>query len=247
MKFESYTGCLLNAYNHHVRQSDVIKRKKEILTGVSEFYNLAPNTVLYVGFSPAILVEQDAQIYVTNVSIEVLDFLTERKVQFIHIPQDELVDHKKNFQVVVALDEYFTFADTDEGQKLSVAEICNLASEYLITTCKDYKNQSFKDREFSVPALIRNSSKNQIFLEFHDYDLQDRNSWKTTVHEILGSDMKIEGPFARRAMYFKQLAKFAYDAGAANFTVHKNLMYKSLIKKNYEHVISIQFDSEYGS
>ena len=48
-------------------------------------------------------------------------------------------------------------------------------------------------------------------------------------------------------MFFKQLAKFVYDAGAANFTVHKNLMYKSLIKKNYEHVISVQFDSEYGS
>ena len=58
MKFESYTGCLLSAYNHHVRQSDVIKRKKEILTGVGEFYNLAPDTVLYMGFSPAILVEQ---------------------------------------------------------------------------------------------------------------------------------------------------------------------------------------------
>jgi len=247
MKFESYTGCLLNAYKHHVRQADVVKRKQEILSGVGEFYNLVPDTILYIGFSPAILVQQAGQIYVTHVNEQILNFLTERKVPFIHIPEDQLVDYKNNFQVVVALDEYFTFAESDERQKLSVAEICNLATEYLITTCKDYKNQSFKDREFSVPALIRNSGKNQIFLELHDYDLQDRNSWKTTVHEILGSDINVAGPFARRAMFFKQLAKFAYDAGATNFTVHKNLMYKSLIKKNYEHVISIQFDGEHGS
>lgn len=247
MEFKAYTDCLLSAFVHHTRQSDVVKRKKEIIGGVGEFYNIAPDTILYIGFSPAILVEQAAKIYVTEVSENVLAYLTEQKINVKHIPKDKLVDYKKQFQVVVALDEYFTFANTDDGQKLSVAEICNLASEYLITTCKDYKNQNFKDREFSVPALIRNSGKNQIFLEFHDYDLQDRLSWKTTVHEVLGNKLTVAGAFARRAMFFKQLAKFAYDAEAVNFTVHKNLMYKSLIKKNYEHVISIQFDSEYGS
>ena len=247
MEFKAYTDCLLSAFVHHTRQSDVVKRKKEIIGGVGEFYNIAPDTILYIGFSPAILVEQAAKIYVTEVSENVLAYLTEQKINVTHIPKDKLVDYKKQFQVVVALDEYFTFANTDDGQKLSVAEICNLASEYLITTCKDYKNQNFKDREFSVPALIRNSGKNQIFLEFHDYDLQDRLSWKTTVHEVLGNKLTVAGSFARRAMFFKQLAKFAYDAGAANFTVHKNLMYKSLIKKNYEHVISIQFNSEHGS
>ena len=227
MEFKAYTDCLLSAFVHHTRQSDVVKRKKEIIGGVGEFYNIAPDTILYIGFSPAILVEQAAEIYVTEVSENVLAYLTEQKINVTHIPKDKLVDYKKQFQVVVALDEYFTFANTDDGQKLSVAEICNLASEYLITTCKDYKNQ--------------------IFLEFHDYDLQDRLSWKTTVHEVLGNKLTVAGAFARRAMFFKQLAKFAYDAEAVNFTVHKNLMYKSLIKKNYEHVISIQFNSEYGS
>ena len=77
---------------------------------------------------------------------------------------------------------------------------------------------------------------------FHDYDLQDRNSWNTTVHEIDNENLTVSGPFARRAVFFKQLAKFSADAGAVGFSVHKNLMYKSLIKKNYEHVISIRFD-----
>ena len=54
--------------------------------------------------------------------------------------------------------------------------------------------------------------------------------------------MKSYGVFERRTMFFKQLAKFSMDAGAMNFLVHKNIMYKSALKKNYEHVVSIQFD-----
>jgi hypothetical protein len=113
----------------------------------------------------------------------------------------------------------------------------------VITTCKDYKNQEFKDREFSIPALIRNSQRTDIFLEFHDHDINDRNSWKTLVYQISNQTLTASDPFARRAMFFKQLAKFSHDAGATGFNVHKNLMYKSLIKKNYEHVISIRFDN----
>ena len=61
------------------------------------------------------------------------------------------------------------------------------------------------------------------------------------VYELLGNDANTAGPYNRRSMFFKQMAKFSIDAGAKEFYVHKNLMYKSLIKKNYEHVISISF------
>jgi hypothetical protein len=47
--------------------------------------------------------------------------------------------------------------------------------------------------------------------------------------------------FNCRQMFFKQCAKFSIDAGAQDFLIHKNIMYKSLIKKNYEHVISMRF------
>ena len=143
----------------------------------------------------------------------------------------------------MALDEYFTFAKTDQEQKNNVEELSKLVSEYMITTCKDYKNQEFKDREFSVPALVRSKNDCHVYLEFHDADVHDRNSWKTNVYEIVGNKMNFSGPFDRRALFFKQLAKFTSDAGAEGFSVHKNLMYKSLIKKNYEHVISIRFDN----
>jgi hypothetical protein len=64
------------------------------------------------------------------------------------------------------------------------------------------------------------------------------------VYEVAepASSLETYGVFQRRTMFFKQLAKFSMDNGAVNFLVHKNLMYKSLIKKNYEHVVSIQFE-----
>ena len=54
--------------------------------------------------------------------------------------------------------------------------------------------------------------------------------------------MQSFGAFDRRTMYFKQLANFSAAVGAEDFVVHKNLMYKGLIRKNYEHVITITFN-----
>jgi hypothetical protein len=243
MSFESYTDCVLRAFILHTKQSEIVKRKKEILDEIADFHNFVPNTVLYVGFNPAILADVTPNITVTEISQAAQDFLKSKNVEFNFVQKDKLLNTKQKFDSVVALDEYFTFASTDNLQKNKVTEICNLASEYIITTCRDYKNQDFKDREFSSPALIRDSKSNTVFLEFHNHDIQDRNFWQSTVYQINGTTLVTAGPFNRRSMFFKQLAKFSHDTGAVSFSVHKNLMYKSLIKKNYEHVISIRFDN----
>jgi hypothetical protein len=196
-----------------------------------------------LGFNPVVLVDTTKEIFITEISDAARSYLSDAGIQFTYIPREKLIEGKHKFDSVIALDEYFTFANSDNDQKNKVSEICNLALEYVITTCKDYKNQEFKDREFSVPALIKNTRSDNVFLEYHNHDHQDRNSWHTNVYQISNNVLDYHGPYARRALYFKQLAKFSHDAGAVGFNVHKNLMYKSLIKKNYEHVISIRFDN----
>ncbi len=244
MSFESYTECVLRSFIAHPKQHEILKRKKEILAEVAAFHNFVPNTVLYIGFNPAILDDPANHIYVTCVSATAQQYLKSQAIKFQYVPFDQLADYKKFFEVVVGLDEFFTFAKTDTEQKDIITMVSEITKEYFVTTCKDYKNQEFKDREFSVPALIRNNT-NIIYLEFHDYDLRDKNTWTTEVFEIDNRSLNTYGPFSRKALFFKQLAKFSSDAGAVGFTVHKNIMYKSLIKKNYEHVISIRFDN-YG-
>jgi hypothetical protein len=155
-----------------------------------------------------------------------------------------LINYRKQFEVVVAVDEYFTYATTDQNQKDLVGQICNLATDYVITTLRDYKNQDYKDREFSQPSIVRNTDESVVFLESHTWSTRDRNSWDSTIYAIDQQRRALAtyGEFARRTMYFKQLANFSTVAGAEDFTVHKNLMYKGLIKKNYEHVITITFN-----
>lgn len=244
MTFENYTDAILSALMFNPKLQDVVARKQEILDGVYRVENLDPTSVLFVGFNPAILSCKARTIAVTEISEKAREFISEQGVNFTYIDPAELGNYRKKFQVVVAMEEYFTFADSDQAQQTAIANICSLATAFVISTVRDYKNQDFKEREFSQPALVRNGNETKSFVESHDWDLKDRTRWTTMVYEIAepNSVMTAYGKFERRTMFFKQLAKFSMDAGAVNFLVHKNLMYKSLIKKNYEHVISIQFD-----
>jgi hypothetical protein len=242
MTFSNYTDAVLSALTFNPRQEDVVARKQEILDGVYRTENLEPTTVLFVGFNPAILSCQAHTIAVTEISDVAQEFLKSRGVKFTYIDPANLTKHHKQFQCVIAMEEYFTFAKSDQEQQDKIAKICDLATAFVVSTLRDYKNQDYKDREFSQPANVRNGKHARIFLENHDWDMQDRTRWNTMVYEIEGASLKTYGIFDRRTMYFKQLAKFSMDAGAVNFLVHKNLMYKSLIKKNYEHVVSIQFE-----
>lgn len=243
MTFATYTDATLSALTFNPKLHDQVARKQEILDGVYRTENLEPQSILFVGFSPAILSCQAKTIAVTEISDRAQQFLTEQGVKFTYIVPEELSAYKKSFDCVIAMDEYFTFAESDQEQQDKIAKICNLATAFVISTVRDYKNQDYKDREFSTPALIRNSGDYKTFVELHDWDLKDRTRWNTMVYEISkDSSLTTYGQFERRTMFFKQLAKFSMDAGAVNFLVHKNLMYKSLLKKNYEHVVSIQFE-----
>jgi len=244
MTFTIYTDAVLSALTFNPKFADVVARKQEILDGVYRTENLEPQSVLFVGFNPAILSCRAPTIAVTEISDAARDFLDAQKIKYQYIVSVDLDKYKKQFDCVVAMDEYFTFADSDLDQQTKIANICGLATAFVISTIRDYKNQDFKDRDFSQPIAVRNGTDTRMFVESHNWDVKDRTLWTSMVYEINepAKGTVSYGAFARRTMFFKQLAKFSMDAGAVNFLVHKNLMYKSLIKKNYEHVVSIQFE-----
>ena len=244
MTFTNYTDTILSALAFNPKIDDVIARKQEILNGVYRVENLDPTSVLFVGFNPAILSCKAKTLAVTEISDQAQAFLKSKGVKFTYIDPAKLDQYRKSFDCVIAMDEYLTFAHSDQEQQTAITRICNLATAFVISTIRDYKNMDFKDREFSQPVILRNGSTTKIFLENHNWDMKDRTLFDTMVYEIdePNNNFASYGVFQRRTMFFKQLAKFSMDAGAVNFLVHKNLMYKSLIKKNYEHVVSIQFE-----
>ena len=239
-EFKQFSDILLSAFKKHTRQQEVVAKKTEIFNTIFEIHNFAPEKILFLGFTPMALACTNKQIYVAAISQDAVNFLQEqgKTVTVVDINDKK---YQKYFDCVVAMDENFTFADSEDSQR-DVVEMCaSLTTDLIITTLRDYKNQEYKDREFSQPAAIRTGASVTAYLEFHDIDFRNRAQWRTTVYEM-GAEMYKHGPFARRTMFFKQMAKYTKDAGAVDFMVHKNLMYKSLIKKNYEHVISIKFE-----
>lgn len=239
--YANYTNISAIAFEFNPRSKDLIARKQEIITSVADHYGQKPTSILFVGFSSLIVGINCKQIFVTCVNEETRKFLDNQGITYTYIDPADLNKHQKQFSWVIASDEYLTFASTEDEQKQKIEQLVSLTNGLIITTLRDYKNQDFKDREFSQPLAVHNHNEHKIFVEYHNYDYNDKNAWTTTVYEMQGSTSHMYGPFDRRSMFFKQMAKFSLDAGAKNFYVHKNLMYKSLIKKNYEHVISISF------
>jgi len=237
-QFEKYNDIILDAFQTYQRSTDLVQKKYEIIDQVLKFYKIVPNNILFIGFSPAILNFKSTGIYLSEVSGAVTTYLKSQDVAF------ELVDinnlEPKQFDVVVAMDEYLTFAETDIMQRSMVNTITQLAKHLVITSLKDYKNQDFRDREFSQPLAIRNTISKKIFFEGYDYDPADKNLFNAINYIIDDEGIMTAGPFDRRTMFFKQLAKFALDAGARSFLIHKNVMYKNPIKRNYEHLITLE-------
>ena len=236
--FEQYSDILLTAYQTSVCADDFATKKTEILNEIFYHYNITADDVLFVGFSPGMLKITNRNIFVTQVSKEVCDFLSEKNVVYTYVDFDTIKE--KSFPTVIAFDEYFTFANEDLEQREMVDRLMAIAQGHVITTLKDYKNQDYREKEFSYPVMIQNQDENKIFFEHYLHDQADRNLNQGTIYIVDNEGVTLVGPFNRRAMFFKQLAKFSLDAGAKNFLVHKNLMYKSTIKKNYEHIITIE-------
>jgi len=239
--FASYTDISVNALKFNPKSQELIEKKQEILRSIAEHHGSAPTSMLFYGFNPLILATTCKQIVVTDITDSTKNYLTSLGIKYVYIEEKELPEYKKQFNWVMAGDEYFTFVKSEAEQVTKIQALADLTKNVIVTTLKDYKNQDFREREFSQPLAIRNGKDSKLFLEYHDFDYNDKNAWRTTVYEMTGTESIVSGPYARRNMFFKQMAKFSIDAGAKNFYVHKNLMYKSLIKKNYEHVISISF------
>lgn len=232
--FSKYNEITLDAFLNIKKQNEVALKKKEILDEVLDHYGIKPQTFLFVGYSPCI------ELYKNLCTVTQVSSRTAQHLESISVPVVDIdsIDEKQ-YDVVVAFDEYLTFARTDEDQRASIEKLVKIARKCLVTSLRDYKNQDFKSREFSNPVALKGNVK-KIYLEHYEYDIDDRNLSLATNYVIDDNSAEIIGPFHRRNLFFKQLAKFSLDYGAENFVIHKNLMYKSIIKKNYEHIITIK-------
>jgi hypothetical protein len=236
--FEQYSQILLDAFAANHRNQELVAKKHDLLNQVYDYYHIQPKSVLYMGFNPAIFAQCDCENYVLGVNRAKIHELSNVPTQY-HL-LDNISQLPGRVDAIVAFDEFFTFFNSESHQRTALEQMKSLTDGVVITSLRDYKNQDFRDREFSFPSIVKQNQKNTIYLEYHDHQTGTRPEWQTTVHKIENNHLSVHGPYARQAVYFKQLAKFVSDAGFVQFSIHKNLMYKSPIRKNYEHVISFR-------
>ena len=145
------------------------------------------------------------------------------------------------FDWVIAPDEWITYAATEDDQKQMLSLISKITRKGFFTTVKDYKNMYSNQRYFEEPFVLRTDNGDAIVVRKREWDQVDRQAWIQENFIIHNEELYICKRYNRRTMYFKQLAKFAYDLGSKSFSVDKKNMYKPAFSKTFEYIVTITF------
>jgi hypothetical protein len=207
--------------------------KVEILQKLFGGLQIQPKTLLFTHFNPIILLLEN---YYTCfvVGDQSLKYAFQSSSTFL----DSITQVKNIIDVTIALDEYFTFAASENDQRQLLSEIKNVTRGYLVTSLQDYKNNAPHKRNHVESGVYGDT----IILEQSQVDKNNRQNWQTHIYFIENNrDLTVVGPLDRRTMYFKQLAKYSSDLGGNNYVIQKNMLYRGFFKRNYEHIITVQF------
>jgi hypothetical protein len=194
---------------------------------------IQPTKILFTHFNPIVLLlEKDYECWV--VGDQSLKYSYQSSATFI----DNIAQIKGNADVTVALDEYFTYAVTEQDQRNLLNDIQKVTSGHLITSLQDYKNNAPHKRNHVDSGVYGDT----IILEQSQVDKNNKQNWQTHIYFIENNrDLTVVGPLDRRTMYFKQLAKYSSDIGGTDYVIQKNLLYRGFFRKNYEHIITVKF------
>jgi hypothetical protein len=211
---------------------DIAQAKFEIIDKLFTNIGIRPKRILLPTFNPIVLLlEQHYDCIV--VADQSLKYSWQSNSEFV----DSLGD-VGTVDVCLALDEYFTYADSENAQRDLLDQIKKVLSGYLITTLQDYKNNAPHKRS----QVDASNSNNIIIVEENILDRNNKQNWENYIYFIENhSDLTVLGPTPRRTMYFKQLAKYCSDLQGTEYVIQKNLLYRGFYKRNYEHIITVRF------
>jgi hypothetical protein len=207
--------------------------KVDILQKLFSGLRIQPKTILFTHFNPIVLLlEKNYNCIV--VGEQDLKYAYQSSSTFI----DSIGQIKSTVDVTIALDEYFTYVETENDQRSLLANIKAITRGYLITSLQDYKNNAPHKRNHVESGLYGET----VIVEQSQIDKNNRQNWQSHIYFIENNrDLTVVGPVERRTMYFKQLAKYSADLGGSDYVIQKNLLYRGFFKKNYEHIITMRF------
>jgi len=156
----------------------------------------------------------------------------------------ESVDSSKKYDTVIAFDEYFTYADTEESQRQMIESAANMLAPggILLASMRDYKNNPVHKRNLGDSSYININNTHHVIVEINSPDSIDNQVWTQTNFVIKNDDSAVAYELGnRRTLYFKQLAKYCKDAQSKQFGVLREHFWKSPWRRTAEHIAWARF------
>jgi len=226
----------IGMYNDRWEES--VDTKASIILELVSTLDVNSTSILFTTFNPIALTlakNYSVTIHCDPALAKIFDFSNVTKVV------ESLDNINSKYNIVIALDEYFTYADSEIIQRELLDNLAKVTDRWLITTLQDYKNFA-PHKKNQIDSTSINGNNNYIMLENSIADKTDKQLWNHYWYCIKDHrDLLTIGPNKRRTMYFKQLAKYSSDAGSKQYVIQKNLLYKGFFSKMFEHIITVKF------
>ena len=232
-----YWNLIKEIGSYNDKWTDIVTTKTDILDGLIRNLDPTTKTILFTSFNPiALELSKNYEVAV------ICDKSFSSSFDFTNIERfSDIEELTQKYDVAIALDEYFTYADSEDQQRQLLDQLVPYIDGWLITTLQDFKNFA-PHKKNQIDALGINGEHNYIVLENSIADRNDKQVWDHYFYCIRDHlDLMTIGPIKRRTMYFKQLAKYSSDAGSKQYVIQKNLLYKGFFSKNFEHIITVKF------
>ena len=150
----------------------------------------------------------------------------------------------KKYDTVLAFDEYFTYAESENHQKSIIQDAAKLLAPggIILASIRDYRNNPIHKRNLGDSSYVNINNTHHVVVEINRPSVADTQSWHQTNFVIENDDAAVAYELGnRRTLYFKQLAKYYKDAGSKQFGVLKENFWKSPWKRNMEHITWARF------
>ena len=140
------------------------------------------------------------------------------------------------FDVVCALDSWFTRFPTELEQRDAISLAYAFTKHTLITTVKDFKNMKSSDRLIDPPMVINTKDGNHVFVNHREWNPADKQQFDETMYQLNNGKVVSCVKESKRTLYFKQLAKYLHDIGCREFKISQQHFYKNLFSRSYEYI-----------
>jgi len=143
------------------------------------------------------------------------------------------------FDTILMLDESVCKYPSENTQKQDILKMLS----YLDTNGKaffsfrDFRNGNYHRRPLGDTVINTIDGEDFVTLEINEQIGHDKQAWNQKMYLIKNhNEFSTIDCGQRRTLYFKQLAKYSFDAGFTDFGVFKELFWKGTWRRTPEHI-----------